>query len=116
MNILDNVAAETPVSWAERPLINPGPFEFHSDAGHVRAWMRARGYLFCQKGAVREIMRPLPIPGPDGSRFAMGCATACIATTTSSCRPDDPRTTPRQPFGLPTMRSRPPDLKDRPRC
>ena len=66
MNILDVVAAETPVSWAERPPINPGPFEFHGEASHIRDWMRKRGYLFCRKGEVREIMRPIPIPG-DGT-------------------------------------------------
>ena len=33
MNILDIVAAETPVSWAMRPPLNPGPFEFHGDGG-----------------------------------------------------------------------------------
>jgi hypothetical protein len=63
LNILDTVAAETPVSWADRPPINPGPFEFHSDPEHVRAWMRGRGYLFCRRGEVREIMRPIPLPG-----------------------------------------------------
>ena len=62
MNILDVVAAETPVSWAEQPGINPGPFEFHGKPDHVRRWMRDRGYLFCRKGEVREIMRPIPIP------------------------------------------------------
>src|SRR5262249_46046968 len=31
LNILDAVATETPVSWAERTPINPGPFEFHGD-------------------------------------------------------------------------------------
>ena len=59
VNLLDTVAAETPVSWAGKPAINPGPFQFHRDPEHVRAWMRARGYLFCRKGTVREIMRPI---------------------------------------------------------
>jgi hypothetical protein len=72
MNILDVVAAETPVSWAGRPPINPGPFEFHSDGAHVRRWMRDRGYLFCRKGEVREIMRPIPIPGPVGAPLRYG--------------------------------------------
>ena len=67
LNILDTVAAETPVSWARRTPLNPGPFEFHGDPSHVRTWMRRKGYLFCQKGEVREIMRPIPLPdGPDG--------------------------------------------------
>lgn len=66
VNLLDIVAAETPVSWASRPMINPGPFQFHGDADCVRRWMADRGYLFCRKGEVREIMRPIPIPaGPD---------------------------------------------------
>ena len=25
--------------------------------------MAAKGYLFCRRGEVREIMRPVPIPG-----------------------------------------------------
>ncbi len=62
VNVLDTVAAETPVSWAGRPASNPGPFQFHRDAAHVRTWMRARGWLFCRRGVVREIMRPIPVP------------------------------------------------------
>ncbi len=66
VNVLDIVAQETPVSWAGRPAINPGPFQFHGDPSHVRAWMRKRGWLICRKSEVREIMRPIPIPGqPD---------------------------------------------------
>jgi hypothetical protein len=66
INVLDTVVAETPVSWTEKPLINPGPFQFHGDASHVRRWMAGKGYLFCRKGEVREIMRPIPIPAADG--------------------------------------------------
>ena len=65
VNVLDAVAAETPVSWAGRPVLNPGPFEFHRDPSHVRAWMAQRGWLFCRRGIVREIMRPIPIPGDE---------------------------------------------------
>jgi hypothetical protein len=65
INLLDIVTAETPVSWTARPAINPGPFQFHGDAACVRQWMAARDHLFCRKGDVREIMRPIPIPGPD---------------------------------------------------
>ncbi len=65
VNLLDIVAAETPVSWTARPAINPGPFQFHGDAACVRRWMAARGYLFCRRGEVREIMRPVSIPGVD---------------------------------------------------
>ena len=65
VNLLDIVAAETPVGWAERPVINPGPFQFPGDPVCVRRWMAARDYLFCRKGEVREIMRPVPVPGPD---------------------------------------------------
>jgi hypothetical protein len=67
INLLDIVTAETPVSWAARPVINPGPFQFHGDAVCVRRWMARRGYLFCRRGEVREIMRPVPIPDADGT-------------------------------------------------
>ena len=67
INLLDIVTAETPVSWAGRPAINPGPFQFHGDPAHVRRWMAGKGYLFCRRGEVREIMRPVPIGGPDGA-------------------------------------------------
>jgi hypothetical protein len=63
VNLLDIVAAETPVSWAEEPAVNPGPFQFHGEPACVRRWMSGKGYLFCQRGEVREIMRPVPIPG-----------------------------------------------------
>jgi len=65
INLLDIVAAETPVSWTARPAINPGPFQFHGDPVCVRRWMAARDFLFCRKGEVREIMRPVAIPGDD---------------------------------------------------
>ena len=75
INLLDIVAAESPVSWAERPVINPGPFQFHGDASHVRRWMADKGYLFCRKGEVREIMRPVPLPPaeatPDTPRWGL---------------------------------------------
>jgi len=67
VNLLDIVAPETAISWAERPAINPGPFQFHGDADHVRRWMAERGYYFCRKGEIREIMRPVVIPGPDAT-------------------------------------------------
>ena len=62
VNLLDIVAAESPVAWTDRPVINPGPFQFHSDPACVRSWMAGKGYLFCQRGQVREIMRPIAIP------------------------------------------------------
>ncbi|HEX7346603.1 MAG TPA: hypothetical protein VF253_07400 [Candidatus Limnocylindrales bacterium] len=75
VNVLDIVAPETAVSWAERSAINPGPFQFHGDAAHVRMWMATRGYLFCRKGEIREIMRPVAIPGsddePDAIRYGL---------------------------------------------
>ena len=56
-------------------MINPGPFQFHGDAACVRRWMADRGYLFCRKGEVREIMRPIPIPvpmmPPDAARWGL---------------------------------------------
>ncbi len=72
VNVLDVVATETAVGWTEQVSVNPGPFEFHADPSHVRRWMAARGYLFCRKGEVREIMRPIPVPGPgDTPRWAL---------------------------------------------
>ena len=62
VNLLDIVASEAPVAWTERPTINPGPFQFHRDASHVRRWMAGKGFLFCRRGEVREIMRPVRIP------------------------------------------------------
>jgi hypothetical protein len=70
VNVLDIVATESPVDWTETPLVNPGPFQFHGDPAHVRAWMARKGYLFCRRSEVREIMRPVPIPGKDG-RFGL---------------------------------------------
>ena len=62
VNLLDIVASEAPVAWTERPTINPGPFQFHRDASHVRSWMAGKGFLFCRRGEVREIMRPVRVP------------------------------------------------------
>ncbi len=62
VNLLDIVAAESPVDWTARPTINPGPFQFHSDPACVRRWMADKGYLFCRRGEVREIMRPVADP------------------------------------------------------
>lgn len=62
LNILDIVATEIPGGWTEQPPINPGPFQFHADPAHARRWMAERGFLFCRKGEVREIMRPIPVP------------------------------------------------------
>ncbi len=84
VNLLDIVTAETPVSWASRPAINPGPFQFHGDAACVRLWMADRGYLFCRRGEVREMMRPVPIPGAaDAER-----TTSAESPGTSGATPD----------------------------
>jgi hypothetical protein len=65
INLLDIGAAEKPVAWTDRPAVNPGPFQFHGDPACVRRWMARRDYLFCRRGEVREIMRPVPLPPPD---------------------------------------------------
>ncbi|MGC8634838.1 MAG: hypothetical protein ACP5VP_09260 [Candidatus Limnocylindrales bacterium] len=63
VSIMDIVSSERPV-WADQtPTLNPGPHQFHDDPACVRAWMRERGYLLCRHSAVREIMRPVAIPG-----------------------------------------------------
>jgi hypothetical protein len=71
ISVLDTVSPEAPPSWTDAPPINPGPFQFHPDPAHVRAWMASRGYLFCRKGIVREIMRPVSIPGDGTPRFGL---------------------------------------------
>lgn len=63
MNVMDIVATEVAPSWAAATPINPGPFQLHSDPACARAWMRQRGYLFCRRSAVRELMRPIVVPG-----------------------------------------------------
>ena len=70
INLLDIVATEVPANWSDRPALNPGPFQFHGDPAHVRRWMAGRGHLFCRLGTVREIMRPVPIPG-DAPRWGL---------------------------------------------
>jgi hypothetical protein len=70
LNVLDIVATEIPADWTDEPAINPGPFQFHADASHARQWMASRGYFFCRKGEVREIMRPVPLPG-DPPRYGL---------------------------------------------
>jgi hypothetical protein len=72
VNLLDIVAAEAPVSWAEQPVINPGPFQFHGDPACARRWMAGKGFLFCRKGTVREIMRPVPLPGEPAADVSPG--------------------------------------------
>ncbi len=62
INLLDIVAPETAAAWTSRPAVNPGPFQFHSDPEHIRAWMRRRGLLICRRSEFREIMRPVPMP------------------------------------------------------
>jgi hypothetical protein len=72
VNLLDIVATEKPANWTDSPAINPGPFQFHAEPSCVRRWMAARNYLFCRRGQVREIMRPVPIPTTDGAAQRWG--------------------------------------------
>jgi len=65
VSIMDIVSPEAPPSWAIGATINPGPHEFHTEAEHFRSWARRRGYFFCRLSDVRELMRPIPIPGDD---------------------------------------------------
>ena len=86
INLLDIVAAETPVSWAERPLINPGPFQFHTDPAHVRTLDGRQGLplLPPRRGPRDHASRAGSPARPDA---AGACATASTATITSSSRP-----------------------------
>jgi len=63
VSLLDVVAAEVPDSWARHARLNPGPHQFHADPACFRAWARERGFYFCRFSTVREIMRPVAIPG-----------------------------------------------------
>ena len=63
ISILDIVAPEAPPSWAVGAKVNPGPHQFHANPEHFRAWARRHDYFFCRLSDVREIMRPVPIPG-----------------------------------------------------
>ncbi|MHB8460030.1 MAG: hypothetical protein ACYDAK_12740 [Candidatus Limnocylindrales bacterium] len=65
INLLDIVATERPADWSESPALNPGPFQFHSNEACVRVWMARRDHLFCRRGRVREIMRPVRISAAD---------------------------------------------------
>jgi hypothetical protein len=70
VTLLDIIAPEAPPTWAEGASLNPGPHQFHAQPEHFRAWARRRGHLFCRLSDVREIMRPVPIPG-DTPRFGL---------------------------------------------
>jgi hypothetical protein len=63
VTLLDIVSPEVPPSWAVGAPLNPGPHEFHSAGDHFRVWARRRGHYFCRLSEVREIMRPVPLPG-----------------------------------------------------
>jgi hypothetical protein len=63
VSVLDIVATEIAQPWEAAARLNPGPYQFHVDPACARTWMRERGYLFCRRSAVREIMRPIVVPG-----------------------------------------------------
>ena len=63
ISIMDFVAAEVPPTWARGAPINPGPHEFHVDPGCLRGWAKRKAYYLCRLSDVREIMRPVPVPG-----------------------------------------------------
>lgn len=63
VNVMDITAVEIPPAWSGRTAINPGPFQLHPDPACARRWMRERDNLFCRKSAIRELMRPIAVPG-----------------------------------------------------
>jgi hypothetical protein len=65
VSIMDVVSTETAPSWARGASLNPGPHQFHGDPEHVRAWCREQGYLLCRHSGIRELMRPIRVPGPE---------------------------------------------------
>ena len=72
MNILDVVAAETPVSWAERPPINPGRSSSMATAPTSgRGCARAASCSAARARSARSC-GPIPIPGPEGAPLRYG--------------------------------------------
>ncbi|HET7676652.1 MAG TPA: hypothetical protein VFK38_02260 [Candidatus Limnocylindrales bacterium] len=65
VSIMDIVSVEAPPSWARGTRLNPGPHQFHAQPGCFQDWCRAKGYLLCRRSDVREIMRPVRIPGEE---------------------------------------------------
>jgi hypothetical protein len=63
VTLLDVWAPAPPPSWAMGARLNPGPHQFHAVPEHFRDWARRRGHWFCRLSDVREIMRPVPLPG-----------------------------------------------------
>jgi hypothetical protein len=63
VSIMDAVSAESPPSWATYASINPGPHQFHADPEHFWTWAGEGGYFRCRLAVVREVMRPVPLPG-----------------------------------------------------
>ena len=80
VNVLDIVATETPVDWTETPLVNPGPFQFHSDPAHVRRGWRARAT--CSAAAAKCARSCAPCRSQARTANS-ACVTASIGTTTS---------------------------------
>jgi hypothetical protein len=72
VSLLDAAAAEAPAGWAGHAPLNPGPHEFHADPACFRAWAHERGYLFCQRSAVRELMRPVVLPAEADAAGRLG--------------------------------------------
>jgi hypothetical protein len=63
VTLLDIAPAEVPDSWARQARLNPGPHQFHADPSCFRAWAHERGHYLCRLSQVREIMRPVALPG-----------------------------------------------------
>ena len=63
VSIMDPVSVEVPPSWASTVALNPGPHQFHADPSCFWSWARERGYYACRLSGVRELMRPVPLPG-----------------------------------------------------
>jgi hypothetical protein len=63
VSLMDATSVESPPSWAVHAAFNPGPHQFHADPACFWTWARERGYFRCRLAVVREVMRPVPIPG-----------------------------------------------------
>jgi hypothetical protein len=63
VSVLDIIATEVAPSFESASPINPGPFQFCAKPTCPSQWMASNGWYFCAQSSVREIMRPVLLPG-----------------------------------------------------
>ncbi|MBU6255933.1 MAG: hypothetical protein KGN04_00705 [Chloroflexi bacterium] len=71
ISVLDIIATEVAPSFGEASPLNPGPFQFCANPSCPLRWMTERGWLFCRRSGVREIMRPIRLPAGAAAEFGL---------------------------------------------